>query len=59
MSLPNIPGAMFIHGGTFIPESRVSVTQEINSTHDARISLIGKHHPMICTSYILLPVKSK
>ena len=26
MFLPNVPGAMFIQGGTFIPESRVPLT---------------------------------
>ena len=26
MFLPNVPGAMFIQGGTFIPESRVTQT---------------------------------
>ena len=27
--LPNVPGAMFIQGGTFIPDSRVCVSEGI------------------------------
>ena len=29
--LPNVPGATFIQGGTFIPESRVSIVPEQNN----------------------------
>ena len=32
--LPNVPGAMFIQGGTFIPDSRVSALNEHNLTFE-------------------------
>ena len=36
--LPNVPGAMFIQGGTFIPDSRVVLLLTSNLTNELRLN---------------------
>ena len=33
---PNSPGAMIIQGGTFIPDSRVKITRQMEENHPIR-----------------------
>ena len=44
--LPNFPGAMFIQGGTFIPESRVTETKQTSLVQElTMISIAYKVKP--------------
>ena len=48
--VPNFPGAMFIQGGTFIPDSRVTVNNSTMFPHKVRHSNI-KHSVKIKVKY--------
>jgi hypothetical protein len=50
--LPNVPGATFIHGGTFIPESRVTNQLIVTQCNGPKETVERSHGE---TLYVLKP----